>query len=189
MSSQDLFNAATQSYQEARNLVAKMNDVVANVRSDFNPKASYVKLDIIIQYTLLEVALADGKFSPIEGEFIDKITDSFDVINLFKDVPQGMNWHWFACNRSFSDIKNVIAELRKAATAHMEDFARLFAIVDAAYPNYDILKELVRYLGDIAGCFTRIDGSHEQREVDVATQVTTEYLIKPWVEMRARARK
>ena len=189
MASQDLFNVAIINYQKARQLVAKMNDVVGAARPDFNPKAGYLKLDIIVQYTLLEVALADGKFSPIEGEFIDKITDTFDVINLFDNVPRGMNWQWFANNRSFSDIKNTIGNLRKMAQEHMEDFASLFAIVDAAYPDYDILGELLEYLGLIAGAFTRIDGSHDESEVKVATAVTEQYLVKPWVEMMRRVRK
>ena len=189
MASQDLFNAAIVNYQNARQLVAKMNEVVSAARPDFNPKASFVKLDIIVQYTLLEVALADGKFSPIEGEFIDKITDSFDVINLFDNVPRGMNWHWFATNRSFSDIKNTIGNLRKMAQEHMQDFASLFAVVDAAYSDYDILGELLQYLGLIAGAFTRIDGSHDESEVKVASAVTEQYLVRPWLEMMHRVRK
>ena len=189
MAAQELFNIATENYQKARQLVAKMNDVVSAVRPDFNPKAGYLKLDIIVQYTLLEVALADGKFSPIEGEFIDKITDSFDVINLFDNVPRGMNWQWFANNRSFGDIKNTIGNLRKMAQEHMQDFASMFAIVDAAYPDYDILAELLQYLGLIAGAFTRIDGSHDESEVKVASTVTEQYLVRPWLEMMHRVRK
>ena len=180
MTTQDLFNMATNSYQNARNLVGKMNDIVARAHSDFNPKAAYVKLDIIVQYLLLETALADGKFVPIEGDFIDKITDTFDVINLFDNVPQGMNWRWFAENKGFSDIKNTIAKLRGVAQAHMRDFAALFAIVDAAVENYDILGELLGYLGEITGCFTRIDGQHDDSELQVAKKVVEEYIAKPW---------
>lgn len=189
MTKQDLFNMATESYQNARGLVSKMNEVVAHAHKDFNPKAGYLKLDIIVQYMLLETALADGRFSPIEGEFIDKITDSFDVINLFKDVPQGMNWQWFANNRSYSSIKDTIVRLRRMAQEQMEDFASLFAIVDAAYEDYDILGELLSYLGEIAGCFTRIDGSHDESEVRVATDVVAEYLAKPWLAMMDKVKR
>ena len=188
MAAQELFNIATENYQKARQLVSKMNDVVSAVRPDFNPKAGYLKLDIIVQYTLLEIALADGKFLPIEGEFIDKITDSFDVINLFDNVPKGMNWRWFADNKGYSEIKNTIGNLRKMAQEHMLDFAGLFALVDAAYTDYDILGELLEYLGLIAGAFTRIDGSHDESEVKVASAVTEKYLVRPWLEMMDRAR-
>ena len=188
MAAQELFNIASENYQKARQLVGKMNEVVSAVRSDFNPKAGYLKLDIIVQYTLLEVALADGKFSPIEGEFIDKITDTFDVINLFDNVPKGMNWRWFADNKGFNEIKNTIGNLRKMAQEHMMDFAALFSLVDAAYPDYDILAELLEYLGLIAGAFTRIDGSHDESEVKVASAVTEQYLVRPWIEMMRRAR-
>ncbi|MCH5156760.1 MAG: hypothetical protein J1G02_02655 [Clostridiales bacterium] len=189
MTQQELFNCATESYQKARGLVSKMNEVVASVRKDFNPKAGYLKLDIIVQYMLLETALADGKFLPIEGEFIDKITDSFDVINLFKDVPQGMNWKWFALNRNYSHIKDTIVRLRSMAQEQMQDFASMFALVDAAFEDYDILGEMLGYLGEIAGCFTRIDGSHDEREVEIATAVVTEFLTKPWLAMMDKVKK
>lgn len=186
MTQQELFNCATGNYQSARALVSKMNEVVAAATTGYNPRAAFVKLDIIIQYTLLEVALADGKFSPIEGEFIDKITDTFDVLNLFNNYPQDKNWRWFATNRSFSEIRDTIGRLRGMAQQHMMEFASLFAIVDKAYPNYNILEELLEYLAKIAGCFTHIDGSHEQREVDIASKVTSEYLIRPWLSMMGK---
>lgn len=188
MTTQDLFDAATVSYGNARKLVSKMGEIVSKAHPDFSVKMAYLKLDVIVQYTLLEIALADGQFLPIEGEFIDKITDTFDVINLFDNVPRGMNWKWFAQNKSFSDIKSVIGKLRSMAREHMNDFAKLFAVVDAAIPQYDILGELIGYLGEIAGCFTRIDGSIDSREADIGATVTTEYLVKPWVEMRKSCR-
>ena len=189
MSMQDLFDMASESYQKARDLVAKMNAVVSKANSKFSPEVSYIKLDIIIQYLLLETSIADGKFSPIEGDFIDKITDSFDIIDIFENAPKGMNWKWFAEHRSFTDIKNTIGKLRKAAQKQMSDFAELFAIVDAATENYDILGELLGYLGEIAGCFSRIDGSHDEREVNVATNIVSEYLAKPWLEMMEEVNK
>ena len=188
MAAQELFNIATENYQKARQLVGKMNEVVGAVRSDFNPKAGYLKLDILVQYTLLEIALADGKFSPIEGEFIDKITDTFDVINLFDNVPKGMNWKWFADNKGYNEIKNTNGNLRKKAQEHRMDFARLIALVDAAYTDYDILGELLEYLGLIAGAFTRIDGSHDESEVKIASAVTEQYLVRPWLDKMQRAR-
>ena len=189
MTSQELFNYANNSYQNARGLVGKMSEVVAHAHPEFNTNAAYAKLDVIVQYMLLETALADGRFSPIEGEFIDKITDTFDVINLFRDIPQGRNWHWFATNRSFSEIKDTISRLRGMAQQHMMEFANLFAIVDAAYEDFDILGELLGYLGEIAGCFTRIDGSHEEREVNIAASVVKNYLAAPWISMMDNVRR
>ena len=189
MATQEIFNRAIGNYQSARALVAKMNEIIASARPEYNPKVGRFQLDIIVQYTLLEVALADGKFSPIEGEFIDKITDSFDVIRLLDNIPDGRNWQWFATNKSFSEIKDVIGQLRNMAQEHMQAFAQLFAIVDALYPDYNILKELLGYLGAIAGCFIIIDGNDDERESEIAKQVTLKYLIEPWVNMMDNIRK
>lgn len=188
MTIQDIFDYANDYYNRARSIVESMGDAVSAVMPDFKLKNAYCQLDIIVQYVLLETAIADGKFLEAEGEFIDKITDSFDLINLFNDVPDGMNWHWFALHVPFAEIKNIIANVRLLAHEHMQSFAKLFAIVDASVFELDILGDLVECIAKIATCFILCDGSGDEIESKVASQITNECLVAPWVEMRDRAR-
>lgn len=184
MTTQDLFNIASRNYLEAHKLVSDLGVALAAAVPDFDVRGAYCGMDIIIQYVLLETALADGKFTEIEGEFIDKITDYFDVIHLFDNIPDGMNWKWFATHAPFSDISNIIGELKNLAEVHMTKFAELFAMLDAAVKDLDVLGEMVKHIAQIATCFALVDGNGEEIESKTAADVTNRYLILPWLEMR-----
>lgn len=186
--SQKLFDDAVKYYNATISAINVMSEAVQKAMPKFTPEVARCQFDIILQYTLLKVAIADGKFEPIEGEFIDKITDSFDIIRLFEDVPAGMNWQWLANNASISDIAKIIDQAGELARQHMEAFAQVFAVLDACSEKVDELSLICEGIMMIAACFSFLDGEGANSEASALARVITENIVAPWNEMMKKAK-
>ena len=180
--SQKLFDKAVEIYDSSIALVNTMSNAVKSSFPEFEPKNARCQFDIILQYALLRVALADGKFEPVEGDFIDKITDSYDILMLFKDLPEGLNWRWLADNAPLSDIEAIIDDAGELAKMHMEVFAQVFALLDASSDGIDELKILSDGIVAIAACFSFLDGKGTEEESEAISKVMRESLLNPWIE-------
>ncbi len=186
--SQKLFDDAVKYYNATISAINVMSEAVQKAMPQFTPEVARCQFDIILQYTLLKVAVADGKFEPVEGEFIDKITDSFDIIRLFEDVPAGMNWQWLANNAPISDIAKIIDQAGELAKQHMEAFAQVFAVLDACSEKVDELSLVCEGLMMIAACFSFLDGKGADSEASALADVITENVMTPWQQMLQRAK-
>lgn len=183
MNIQELFDKASKIYDHSIGLVNVMSEAVKSAMPDFEANSARCQFDIILQYVLLRTALADGKFEPVEGEFIDKITDSYDILRLFKDLPEGLNWRSIAENASISDIASIIDVVGDLAKEHMEVFAQVFALLDASSNGIDELKLLSDDIVAIAACFSFLDDNGTNEESQALTDTLNECLLKPWIEM------
>ncbi len=180
MTAQEYFDKAQYHYDRCIKFINAMSQKMLETKSDFKDNIARTEFDMILQYVLLRTALADGKFYKVEGQFIDKITDNYDIINLFKDVPKGLNWEWIAVNQSIDKIKGVVDELKPLADKYIEDFIKWFAKLDARDTEFDLLEILVKELGEICTCFVFCDGARAEGEVEVAGRTVGEILYAPW---------
>lgn len=180
MTSQQLFDNAYARYLQARQLISEMCDKAAALNLDYPVKTAFCQFDIIVQYVLLRVALADGEFSEIEGEFVDKLTDSYDVLSLFDADPSEYRWGFAGANLKFDQIKNVIDKVEQLARCHMKQFVHTFALVDDA-SSEDYVKQLCAYVKDVAAAFILSDKRGSRSEIVTAHQTVNEWLLKPWL--------
>lgn len=187
MNTQELFDNAAMRYNDARNLIGEMGAYVLKSNPQFKIVDVFCEFDIIIQYILLEIALADGKFLEIEGEFIDKITDTYDILYLFNNNDSGKNWSYAGANMVFPHIRYVIHKVEELADGHLRDFAKFFAAVDSEMSNKDYMSELIACVKDIAVAFILCDGNGDQNEVKTAVQVVKQCLIQPLLTYMAKS--
>ena len=182
MSTQELFDKAQERYRYARRLVGEMIEIVRKDQPNFNSKSSYDQLDIIVQFILLKIALADGKFLEIEGEFIDQITDSYDVLFLFDSVDDmDYDWSFAGAYMDFHHVEFLVNKVEKLANEHILAFSDLFAVIDLVDRSKNYVKELYDCIRDVALAFIMCDGSASENEIETAVNVVSEYLTEPWL--------
>ncbi len=180
MTVQELFEKAKYHYDRCLKFIDKMSENIQKSIPEFNASIAKMEFDIILQYVLLRTALADGAFKEIEGEFIDKITDNFDIITLFKGVPEGFNWKWIGANEPLNSVRGVVNELKPRADEYIEDFINWFSALDEADTNFDLLEILTKEIGEICTCFVFCDGRRAEGEIEVAGRTVAEVLSAPW---------
>lgn len=182
MSTQELFDGAQERYRYARHLVDEMIDFVKKDHPNFNEKEAIDQFDIIVQFILLKIALADGKFLEIEGEFIDQITDNYDVLFLFDSVDDTeYNWSFVGAYMGLSHVHFLVNKVEKRANEHIRAFIDLFAEVDLKDTSKTYIDELLKCIRDIALAFILCDGNGTDREVEIAVNSVREYLTEPWL--------
>lgn len=186
MNCEQLFENATCRYNQARALLGEMCVYVSRRNPKFEVTNILCEFDILVQYVLLKVALADGKFLPIEGAFIDQITDSYDILRLFSDNETKMKWAWAGANLRFSDIEFVVGKVEKLADGYIADFAQFFAVVDAEIPTRNYASELVSCLNDIAVSFVRCDGKGDKMEIVAIVEVVRQCLVNPLLAYKSQ---
>lgn len=176
MSTQELFDFAQVRYRQARNLISDKIELIRKNYPDFNAKDSYFQFDIIVQYILLRVALADGKFLEIEGEFIDQITDSYDILQLFDRHDANYNWSFAGALMTFQQIQSLVNRVEKLAKEHILAFSDLLAEMERVDGGKECIQQILQCINDIASAFIMADGNATAKEVEIATNVVQECL-------------
>ena len=180
MTLQECFNQAKYSYDRALKFIDAMSVNLKKIKPDFDGETAKYEFDIILQYVLLRTALADGKFLSSEGMFIDSITDNFDILYLFDDVPDTLGWKWIAENQSLNKIEQVINGLRGLADRYIVDFISWFSALDVIEKEFDLLEILTHEMTKICVNFVYCDGDRAEDEVEVASRTVAEILSVPW---------
>ena len=76
-------------------MIRKMDEAFQNAAFKNDPGKRYdtritlAQFDMILQATLLSMALSDGNFDRLEQQFVDKITDYGDLLTYIKQDSQG----------------------------------------------------------------------------------------------------
>lgn len=179
-SSQEYFDNAYQNYNNALALIEKL---WASATDGQGVDALKKQFDVIVQYVLLKVAIADGNFSEIEGVFLDNLTDNLKILHLFGLGGDEYNWQFAALNLQMRQIQAVIGEVEKSAHEPMFTFAKTIAPVVA---HTDCLDRLFQHVKNIAACFILCDGNGTVREVEVASDTVVRCLVNPWKNAAAK---
>ena len=181
MTTQELFDLAQKRYRYASSLVTDMVEFIRKEQPEFKAINSYCQFDMIVQYILLKVALADGKFLEIEGEFIDQITDTYDILQLFDKHDDQYNWSFAGALMNYEQVASLISKVEKLANEHIFAFADLFAEVDLKDRSKNYIQEIYHSIKDIASAFIMADGTSSPEEVEIAVNVVRDCLTGPWL--------
>lgn len=187
MTVQEIFQNGVDAYDKGVRVVTDMNELIINngLIEGYEPKMAYAEFDFLVQYVLLNVALADNRLTPNEGLFIDKITDTVDIINLLEN-DKNSNWTEISRTVGVRAIHEKVDQLKELAHPYIDAFADMFGMLDACDPTRDYLGELVNSLQELCVAFCCIDGDPQDRELESAATVVSEVLAKPWTEAAKR---
>ena len=165
MGAQEIFDSAQAKYNEVIDTLTKFANIIEQAtEGKFSTNVALIQFDCILQYMLLHEAIADGKISHVEQQFINFITDRGDILKVVKaktDVE--ITWDEL---ESISGETGV--ELLKALTPVygelLNDFVGSVAKVDGYIKEVDLLKLINDNIIAIFAAFARVDGGATDSE-------------------------
>lgn len=167
MSAQQVFDAAQAKYNEVIDTLTKFANIIEKAtEGKFSTDIALVQFDCILQYMLLHEAVADGKISHVEQQFINFITDRGDILKVVKaktDVE--ITWDSLEALSGESGQK-LLKALTPTYAELLEDFVGSVAKVDGYIKEVDLLKLINDNIIAIFALFAQVDGEASDSERD-----------------------
>ena len=131
------YNFMKSSAEQVRN-----SFIAAGQEAPFTVEEILVDFDVALQYSLLEVAIADNILVKEEIKYIRDLTNSGDMVSVLHSVgspiaswDEMLDWNIFYLRNYIKDIHELLYEdTRRLAT--------LIGVIDAAFTEYNFIGEL-----------------------------------------------
>ncbi|MBQ7365061.1 MAG: hypothetical protein IJW46_05645 [Clostridia bacterium] len=167
MGAQQVFDAAQAKYNEVIETLSKFANIIEQAtEGKFSTDIALVQFDCILQYMLLHEAVADGKISHVEQQFINFITDRGDILKVVK-AKTDVELTWDELEAVSGEAGQ---ELLKALTPIygelLADFVGSVAKVDGYIKEVDLLKLINDNIIGIFALFSQVDGESTDAERD-----------------------
>lgn len=167
MGAQEIFDSAQAKYNEVIETLTKFANMIEQAtEGKFSTDIALVQFDCILQYMLLHEAIADGKISHVEQQFINFITDRGDILKVVK-AKTGVELTWDELESISGETGS---ELLKALTPVygelLCDFVGSVAKVDGYIKEVDLLKLINDNIIAIFAAFANVDGDATDAERD-----------------------
>ena len=167
MGAQEIFDSAQAKYNEVIDTLTKFANMIEQAtEGKFSTDIALVQFDCILQYMLLHEAIADGKISHVEQQFINYITDRGDILKVVK-AKTDVELTWDELESISGETGS---ELLKALTPVygelLADFVGSVAKVDGYIKEIDLLKLINDNIIGIFAAFASVDGDATDSERD-----------------------
>lgn len=179
------FTDAKHSYQ---NLIQILNKTLSiyneNVPEDkqINPRGFAIKFDILLQHSLINVAISDANMFADELVLINQITDSGDIVLYFKDAYKTeITWEQLY-KMPPAQVEKMLKEQEENMRYIADDFVRVVAVVDAALEEHDITRMLFNEICTVVKVLMGLDGEIKED----ADKVNNSFIIHLFNEISAR---
>ena len=170
---QDVFDLCKSLYLKSVNNVKAMAVEIAKIAEkdgiDIDPKAVAGEFDVVLQYSLLQVAVADFELDADEIIFIRDLTEYGDFVNYCSSEKFKLTWEMLY-NASINDVRKLLKSLEDIIKDLSGRFVRIFAICDAA-TEYNFVSDLEDYLNTIITGLSLMDGDQTSDEKEVQTVI------------------
>ncbi len=191
---EQVYRTACARYEIVKSVVCEMSELVRQAQGDLKDESAMATIDLIIQATLLNVAVTDGSFQEAEKQFIDVLTEYGDLIKFVNFEAKRQNSSW--CDISWDSISELDAETKKKLGAiagtivdpYATSFVKIFASIDKLVEERDYIKILRESIEGIIVALSVIDGddidsNRANAEVFVGFSILDLLLTKKWEEV------
>ena len=145
----EIYNKALEAYERSTELVLRLFKVAKAKKvtpSDFSIDKAMENFDVLIQYSMMQVALSDKEFSYKEVKIIEKLSKYCSFVTFlnnlgFKDVT----WDKLAFITP-KVLQSIMDKIKTNVQNINKDFIEYFTFVDKATPSVDYSKELYEYM-------------------------------------------
>ena len=179
MSAQQAFNNAQEHYNEVIEVLGNFGNMIsAATDGQFSTDIALLQFDCILQYILLHEAVADGRISKHEEQFINLITDRGNILAVVSEKT-GVTLTWD--DLEGIDADNGIKLISAMTPIYMElldDFLGSIAKVDAYIKEIDLLEIINEKVVAIFVAFANVDGVVEDIERDVVVDAYVKLFVE-----------
>jgi len=173
---QEAFNQAKQAYKNLLDVLgATLNTFNNNVPEDkrVDPRGFQIKFDILLQHSLINIAISDEEMFMDELVLIHDITDLGDIVLFFRDVYKNeMTWEDLY-KMSPSDVARILKEQEENIAYLADDFVKIVSVVDAVVTEYDVTGMLFHEVETVVKVLMCLDGEIKED----AEKVNSTYIL------------
>lgn len=165
----NIFDTAKLAYRDSVHdltvMSATMGTLVKQNGGQFDTRYILERFDILLQYSLLQIAVADSKLISNELAFIKELAEHGDFCDYLKSIGYS-NASWASIyNTDQSMIREILEQSREDMIKMSTDYIMLFSAFDAA-SEYDYLADLSRNVAIIISATCQADGIAQSSELD-----------------------
>ena len=160
---QTIFNNCRGIYEDAYDLVKQMACAVGKTLEkegkDFDPRITTGKFDIVLQYSLLQVAVSDFDLDVNEVIFIKDLTKQGDIVSYLNAIEKDAKYpSWDELyNSGAKNVRKWLRDIESDMKQLSEEFVTVFALCDAI-TEYDYLSDILKQIAAIILGLAMMDG-------------------------------
>ena len=166
MDSQKVFQICKIYYQQAYDNIMSMATIASMDKiNNVNPKTVTLSFDLVMQFSLLQIAAADLNFDREEMKFIRGLThhDSLvDIIN--KTGNTKITWEDLL-KLDTKDLRELLRRYEPEFVKVSKEFTNIFAFFDASTPKHNYTEDFKRQVNQIIDGLASIDGEVDESEL------------------------
>lgn len=164
-----IFDAAKAAYKDCINDLTVMGkateQIMAKKGKNFSTRVLLNQFDVLLQYSLLQLALADGTLAGEELSFIMDLAQYYPLPDFLKAVGyKNATWQ-VIFNTQEQKLSGIVDEVEDAVVDLSQDFINIFSAFDSA-TEYSYFDDLKRNIGIIIAATCQADGKAEARELE-----------------------
>ena len=163
-----ILQEAVDAYNKMHAMVNAMGNYAKENGANIDPIVLNRQLDVIIQYSFLQIAIIDGALTKDELGFIVCINKFGDLCDFLNQNHVNITWDAIEVF-SLEEYAKFLAALQDPMIDLSKTLINVFSILDAAVPDKDLLKEFVDFANALFTALLVADGKihdSEKRNVD-----------------------
>ena len=166
---QDLFDSCRRIYKDMYETMRLMAEEFATrvKNGDWDPSITTYKFDIVVQYSLLQVALADFDFSRNELIFIRDLTEQGDIVEYWnkgaRDSSERISWEDLY-NADAIDLRKFLRASRSDILDMSDEIVHVFEIMDALHTEHDYASLCEKSMFLLIHSLGMMDGEYTEEE-------------------------
>ena len=170
-----------------KNIMKYIDEMCAMAIGVIDPLYIKTCFDVVLQYLLIKVAMADGKVEGIELEFIKKITTHGSLVDLMSEkLDCNVTWDFFL-NIPNDKIIQFNAVTEEIVSEYIDKMLMFCGIIDAKTPEVDYYNKVLVATSFIAIALADIDDDVDENEKKVFIDEFRKMLGWKWEEAKKRS--
>ncbi len=160
MDPQTIFDTCKLVYKKMLSRVRMMAETVSSLDEvDLDSEQVIIDFDIILQYSLLQIAVADYELDNNEIIFIRDLTEEGDFVEdlINERFNRSITWESIYGGGALI-IKDLLSSLKSEMTKISNDFVWVVALFDTLTPEHNYVEEFEKMIWQIFGGVSIIDG-------------------------------
>lgn len=166
MEKEKIFQVCKLYYQKAYDNIMSMATIVGmDKKNNINVKVVTLSFDLVMQFSLLQIAASDLNFDRDEMKFIRNLTHHDSLMEIFNKTGQkNLTWDYLLKLETKS-LRELLAKYENEFVKLSKEFTNIFAYIDAATPNHNYTKDFKEQVNEIMEGLSKIDESVDDVEL------------------------
>ena len=166
MDKEKVFQVCKLYYQKAYDNIMSMGTLVGmDKKNNVNVKVVTLSFDLVMQFSLLQIAAADLDFDRDEMKFIRGLTHHDSLMDIFNKTGQkNLTWDYLLKLKTDS-LRELLRKYEPEFVKLSKEFTNVFAFIDANTPQHNYTEDFKKQVNEIMEGLASLDGNADDKEL------------------------